>query len=267
MSVSSERIVETSGLADIAPDLDPARMPQHIAIIMDGNGRWATARGMTRTDGHREGVQAVRRTVKAALELNLKALTIFSFSSENWSRPAQEIADLFGLLRLFIKRDLADLNRNNVRIQILGDKTRVPKDICDLMDYAEQQTASNTGLVLAVAFNYGGRDELVRAARAISRDVQDGKINPDDIDEHLFEAHLDTCALPEPDLLIRTSGEKRLSNFLLWQLAYAEFVFLDCFWPDFGKDTLISAIREFQGRDRRFGGLSGAEPSSKGGCP
>ncbi|WP_350334072.1 isoprenyl transferase [Coralliovum pocilloporae] len=259
MSVSSERVVETVDHGRGEQGLDLARMPRHVAIIMDGNGRWATARGLTRTEGHREGVHAVRRTVKAALELGLEALTIFSFSSENWSRPAQEIADLFGLLRLFIKRDLADLNKNNVRIHIVGDQERVPEDIRALLVHAERETRANTGLDLVVAFNYGGRDELVRATRAIARDVKAGLIDPETIDEKVLSDRLDTGGLPEPDLLIRTSGEQRLSNFLLWQLAYAEFIFLDCYWPDFEKDTLISAIKQFQKRDRRFGGLSEPE--------
>ncbi|MCB1486133.1 MAG: isoprenyl transferase [Bauldia sp.] len=228
--------------------------PVHVAIIMDGNGRWAEARGLPRSEGHRRGVEAVRRTVTAASDLGVKYLTLFSFSSENWSRPPAEVEFLFGLLRMFIRRDLARLHRQGVRIQVIGSRDGLPKDIAGLIDEAEAKTAANTGLCMVVAFNYGGRDEITRAARRIAAKVAEGGVDPDEIDEAMFAAHLDTAKMPDPDLLIRTSGEMRLSNFLLWQAAYAEFVFLPLHWPDFDEAALKSAIEQFSQRSRRFGG-------------
>jgi undecaprenyl diphosphate synthase len=229
---------------------------RHVAIIMDGNGRWAAERGLPRAEGHRQGVESVRRTVEAAIELGVTHLTLFSFSSENWSRPKQEISDLFGLLRRFVRRDLADLHKNGVMIRVIGARTGLDDDILRMLDDAIELTKSNTALNLTIAFNYGSRDEIARAAARIAKDVQAGTLAPADITPERFATYLDTAGLPDPDLLIRTSGELRLSNFLLWQLAYAEFVFVDVYWPDFSKELFEAAIAEYQRRNRRFGGTS-----------
>ena len=229
-------------------------IPRHVAIIMDGNGRWAAARGLPRGEGHRRGVEAVRRTVKAAIALGVRHLTLFSFSSENWSRPAEEVDFLFGLFRLYIRRDVAELKAAGCRITIIGNRSGLPADILSLIEEAEAATAGNRTLELIFAFNYGGRDEIVRAARAIAADVKAGKLDPASIDEAAFADRLDTAAFPDPDLLIRTSGELRLSNFLLWQSAYTELVFVPVYWPDFGAETLRAAIAEFAGHSRRYGG-------------
>lgn len=230
--------------------------PRHIAVIMDGNGRWAGAHGLPRTEGHRRGVEAVRRTVKAAIELKIEYLTLFSFSSENWTRPQSEIDTLMGLMKRFIRRDLADLHQNGVRIRVIGGTEKVDSELLSLIEEARSLTAGNSGLQLIIAFNYGARAEIARAARRLAERVAQGELAAAEIDvEHLAE-HLDTAGIPDPDLLIRTSGELRLSNFLLWQCAYTEFVFLDAHWPDFGRELLERAIREYQGRSRRFGGLS-----------
>jgi undecaprenyl diphosphate synthase len=231
-------------------------VPRHIAIIMDGNGRWAAQRGLPRGEGHRRGVEALRRTVRAAGELGVRVLTIFSFSSENWSRPQQEIVDLMGLLRRFIRNDLAELHGNNVRVKVVGERADLEPEIRRLLEEAEELTKSNTGLLLVVAFNYGARDEIVRAARQIAGDVAAGRLQPADIDIDLFAGRLDTAGVPDPDLIIRTSGEQRLSNFLLWQAAYSELVFVPVYWPDFDRAALESAIAEYQRRERRFGGLA-----------
>jgi undecaprenyl diphosphate synthase len=230
-------------------------VPGHIAIIMDGNGRWAKERGLPRTEGHRQGVESVRRTVRAALELGISHLTLFSFSSENWTRPRQEIYDLFGLMRRFIRRDLADLHKNGVKIRVIGTRAGLDPDILRLIDDAVHLTKDNSSLNLTIAFNYGARDEIARAAARIAGEVAQGALAPEDITPERFGAYLDTADTPDPDLLIRTSGELRLSNFLLWQLAYSEFVFVDAYWPDFSRETLEAAIVEFQRRTRRFGGL------------
>ncbi len=229
---------------------------RHIAIIMDGNGRWAAERGLPRAEGHRQGVESVRRTVEAALALGITHLTLFSFSSENWARPKQEISDLFGLLRRFIRRDLADLHKNGVKIRVIGTRTGLEPDILRLIDDAIELTKNNTALNLTIAFNYGARDEIARAARSIAEAAAEGSLAPSDVTEERFGTYLDTANLPDPDLLIRTSGELRLSNFLLWQLAYAEFVFVDTYWPDFSREQLEAAIAEYQRRSRRFGGTS-----------
>ena len=229
--------------------------PRHIAIIMDGNGRWAGERGLPRAEGHRQGVESVRRTVRAAIELGVTHLTLFSFSSENWSRPRQEIHDLFGLMRRFVRRDLADLHKNGVRIRVIGTRSGLDNDILRLIDDAVLLTKDNSTLNLTIAFNYGARDEIARAAARIADGVAEGTLDASDITPERFGAYLDTADLPDPDLLIRTSGELRLSNFLLWQLAYSEFVFVDTYWPDFSRETLEAAIAEYQQRKRRFGGL------------
>jgi undecaprenyl diphosphate synthase len=236
-----------------------ARVPTHVAIIMDGNGRWAANRGLPRAEGHRRGVESVRRAVRSAIDLGISYLTVFGFSSENWRRPADEVADLFGLLKRFIRNDLADLHANNVRVRVIGERTGLPADIRGLLDEAEQITARNSGLHLVIAFNYGGRQEIVRAVQSLARLVRAGKLEPEAIDMAAIEAALDTCGIPDPDLVIRTSGEKRISNFLPWQTAYSEFVFLPDFWPDFDDRAFRSAIGEFGCRERRFGGRQSAE--------
>jgi undecaprenyl diphosphate synthase len=222
---------------------------------MDGNGRWAEARGLPRREGHRRGVEALRRTVRAAGELGIDFLTIFSFSAENWSRPQSEIRDLMGLLRLFIRNDLADLNRNNVRVLVIGERDDLSPDIRGLVEEAEALTKANTGLTVVVAFNYGSRQEIARAAQKLAREVREGRLDPEHITADRLGASLDTAGLPDPDLIIRTSGEQRLSNFLLWQGAYSELVFMPIFWPDFDRAALEVAIDEYHRRERRFGGL------------
>ncbi len=229
--------------------------PRHVAIIMDGNGRWAKERGLPRSEGHRRGVEALRRTVGAAGDLGIEILTIYSFSSENWSRPATEIIDLMGLLRRFIRNDLAELHRSNVRVRIIGERRNLEPEIARLLDEAEQLTRSNDGLLLVVAFNYGGRQEIARAAERIASLVASGAMQPGDITADVVARHLDAPDLPAPDLVIRTSGEQRLSNFLLWQSAYSELVFVATYWPDFDRTALDSAIAEYRRRERRFGGL------------
>ena len=229
---------------------------RHVAIIMDGNGRWAAERGLPRVEGHRQGVQTVRQIVQAAMELGITHLTLFSFSSENWSRPRQEIQDLFGLLRRFVRRDLAELHKNGVKIRVIGARAGLEDEILRMLDDAVELTKDNTALNLTIAFNYGSRDEIARAARRLAEDVKAGTLAPSDVTPDRFAAYLDTAGLPDPDLLIRTSGELRLSNFLLWQLAYAEFVFVDVYWPDFSKEMFEAAIAEYQRRSRRFGGTS-----------
>jgi len=233
-----------------------APIPRHVAIIMDGNGRWAERRGLPRSAGHSMGVEAVRRTVRAAMELGLQYLTIFSFSSENWSRPAGEIDELMGLMRRFIRRDLAELHDNGVRIHVIGERDRVDRELLQLIDEAVALTRHNTTLDLVIAFNYGSRAEIAKAARQLAERVRAGALDPAAITPEAFGAMLDTNGLPDPDLIIRTSGELRLSNFLLWQSAYAELVFLDAFWPEFGRELLEAAIEEFRRRNRRFGGVT-----------
>ncbi|PIW25970.1 MAG: di-trans,poly-cis-decaprenylcistransferase [Rhodospirillales bacterium CG15_BIG_FIL_POST_REV_8_21_14_020_66_15] len=232
--------------------------PLHVAVIMDGNGRWAQARGLPRTAGHKAGAEAVRRTVKAAASLGVPYLTLFGFSSENWKRPQGEVGDLMGLLRLYLRKEVGDLDREGVRLRIIGDRTRFDEDIQRLIDDAEGRTSGNTRLNLTIALSYGGRQEILNAARSLAEQVRLGGIDPDDIDEARFQDSLYTAGLPDPDLLIRTSGEQRVSNFLLWQVAYAEFVFTDVLWPDFGHQQLAEALDDFRGRERRFGGSAGA---------
>jgi undecaprenyl diphosphate synthase len=226
-----------------------------VAIIMDGNGRWAAERGLPRGEGHRRGVEALRRTVRAVGELGIKILTIYSFSSENWSRPATEIHDLMGLLRRFIRNDLAELHKSNVCVRVIGERRNLEPEIARLLEEAEELTRNNDSLLLVVAFNYGARQEIARAAERIASLVAAGAMRPDDVTADLVARHLDAPDLPDPDVVIRTSGEQRLSNFLLWQSAYSEFVFVPTYWPDFDRTTLESAIAEYRRRERRFGGL------------
>jgi undecaprenyl diphosphate synthase len=234
---------------------DRSDAPLHVAIIMDGNGRWAAARGLPRAEGHRRGVEALRRVVRAANELGILYLTIFSFSSENWSRPASEIGDLFGLLRRFIRNDLATLHRDGVKVRVIGERHGLEPDICALLNEAEELTKNNSRLNLVVAFNYGSRQEIAQAAQRLAREVADGKRDPATIDADALGRYL-TPDIPDPDLIIRTSGEQRLSNFLMWQAAYSELVFVPIHWPDFDKAALESAIAEYARRERRFGGLA-----------
>ncbi|MBB3543663.1 MULTISPECIES: isoprenyl transferase [unclassified Rhizobium] len=230
-------------------------VPEHVAIIMDGNGRWAKQRGLPRTMGHRKGVDAVRETVRAAGDVGIKYLTLFAFSSENWRRPETEVSDLLGLLKAFIRRDLAELHRQNVRVKVIGDRYSLKSDILNLLVDAEETTKSNTALTLIIAFNYGSRDEIARAMASLAHDVEAGRLRAQDISPALINARLDTAGIPDPDLIIRTSGEERLSNFLLWQAAYSEFIFVPEYWPDFSRDIFYSALETFASRDRRFGGL------------
>ena len=238
-----------SGARDSSAPVPPA----HVAIIMDGNGRWAKARGLPRIAGHRRGAEAVRRTIIAAAELGISYLTLFGFSSENWKRPSGEIAELMALLRVYLRGEIAELHRNGVRVRIIGDRTRLAPDIVTLIVNAEELTQNNTRLTLIVALSYGGRHDIVQAAQFLAAEAAAGRITPEAIDESCFNDYLFTAGIPDPDLLIRTSGEQRISNFLLWQTAYTELVFVDTLWPDFGASDLATAVREFHGRDRRYG--------------
>lgn len=250
--VSSVTSVPAAGKAPASPH---AGSPAHVAIIMDGNGRWASARALSRGEGHKEGAAAARRAVEAARDLGLRYLTLYSFSTENWRRPASEIRDLMALLRKFIGDELPTLKKEGVKVTIIGDKQNLEPEIKLLVGRAEKETAGNAAFHLQIAFNYGGRDEIVRAAKKIADDVAAGRIRPAAIDEEFLSAALDTAGVPDPDLVIRTSGEKRISNFLLWQAAYAEWVFLDIHWPDFDARHFAAAIDEFKARERRFGGV------------
>lgn len=228
---------------------------QHVAIIMDGNGRWAQARGKPRTFGHKAGVDAVRRVVRNAPKFGIKHLTLYAFSSENWSRPAEEVGDLLGLLKMYIRGDLADLIAAGVRIRIIGCRARLQSDILTLIENAEEKTKHNTLLNLNIAFNYGGRDEIVRAVQSLIDDPQGPVEKGQKLTAEDVSAAMDTSDSPDPELVIRTSGEMRISNFLLWQIAYAELVFMDCMWPDFDEHHLADALAEYAARDRRFGGV------------
>jgi undecaprenyl diphosphate synthase len=225
-----------------------------VAIIMDGNGRWAQARGLPRAAGHRQGAEAARKVLRAAGEAGVECLTLYAFSSENWSRPETEIADLMGLLRFYIGKELDALHKEGVRLKVIGDHTAFPADVAKMIDHAVERTGGNQRMTLAIALNYGARAELAKAARSIAARVAGGEIDPAEVDEALIEASLDTADLPPLDLVIRTSGERRLSNFLLWQAAYAELLFVDTLWPDFDGEALQRALADFAGRDRRFGG-------------
>lgn len=227
--------------------------PRHVAIIMDGNGRWARARGLPRTVGHNSGAEAVRQAVKGAVACGVEYLTLFGFSSENWKRPAAEIDDLMGLLKLYLRREIEELHQNGVRLQVIGDRARLGRDVVKLIEAAEAKTRDNARLVLTVALSYGARAEIVLAARRLLEAAAQGEISAADVNEERFGTFLLTAGMPDPDLLIRTSGEKRISNFLLWQCAYAEFIFIDKHWPDFGIDDLKAAIEEYHGRSRRYG--------------
>lgn len=233
--------------------LSGENMPVHIAIIMDGNGRWAQKRGLPRTSGHRAGVKAVKKVVRIAGEVNLNYLTLYTFSKENWKRPIREVSAIMKLLGDTTKRELAELLENNVRLIATGDIDKLPSERREILIDAIKRTENNTGLVLNLALNYSGRNEIIEAVRRISRNVAAGDIKPEEIDDALFASYLQTKGLPDPDLLIRTSGEMRISNFLLWQTAYTELYVTDILWPDFSEDDFLRAILDFQGRERRFG--------------
>ena len=237
-----------------APDGACGAAPAHVAIIMDGNGRWAKARGMPRSLGHRAGVAALKRVVESAPHLGVERLTVFGFSTENWRRPQGEVSELMRLLKTYVKSDLDRLRREGVRVHILGRRTGLPADILETIEHAESSTAANERFHLQVAFNYGGQADIIDAARRFAEAVKAGKAEPGDLTEDNFQAYLSTAQSPPPDLIIRTSGERRLSNFLLWEAAYAEFVFQDVLWPDYGQAELKAAIEEFRTRDRRYGG-------------
>jgi undecaprenyl diphosphate synthase len=241
-------------LVEAAP---PPGLPAHVAIIMDGNGRWASARGLPRVAGHRAGVEAVRRCVRLAIEAGVGCLTLYAFSSENWRRPAAEVLDLTGLLRHFLRAEIAELHQRGVRLRVIGDRSRFDADIQRDLLAAEQRSAGNTRLSLVVGLSYGGRAEIVAAARAAAEAVRAGRLDPEQLDEAAFGQLLSTAGLPDPDLIIRTSGEQRLSNFLLWQSAYAELVFLDVLWPDFAEPHFSEALAEFARRERRYGARPG----------
>ncbi len=227
--------------------------PQHIAIIMDGNGRWATAKGLPRTEGHRQGAKTVTRILKAVQERNIRYVTLYAFSTENWKRPADEVNTLMDLFRQYLKRDLSELEKQSVRIHFIGDRTRFPQDIQDEMNKLEQSTAAYDQYHLILALSYSGRDELTRAMKRLAEQVQKGELNPADVTDKTIENALDTAGIPDPDLMIRTSGEQRISNFLLWQLAYTEMYFAPVNWPDFSEEELDKAIEAYRTRDRRYG--------------
>ena len=243
--------------APLPANPDSSLGPNHVAIIMDGNGRWATARGLPRVAGHRRGADAVRRVVRGAGELGIPILTLFAFSTENWTRPADEVSDLMGLLRHYLRNELKELHKNGVRLRVIGNREGLAPDIVNDIADAERTTLDNSRIDVNICINYGSRDEILRATRSLARQVAAGKLAADRIDANLFERELLTAGVPDPDLLIRTSGEQRISNFLLWQCAYSELVFVEALWPDFGKDDLAQAIAEYRRRERRYGGVSG----------
>lgn len=235
--------------------IDKNNIPQHVAIIMDGNGRWARKRGLPRVAGHRAGMNAIKEVARAASELDIKIVTLYAFSTENWKRPREEVEYLMKLPQEFLVNELNELIENNVRVRMVGSEERLPEHTRQAVSLACEKTKDNTGLILNFALNYGSRAEILDSLREIARDVQNGKLNPDQIDEHQFESRLFTAGLPDPDLLIRTSGEIRLSNFMLWQLAYSELWFTDVYWPDFTREHFYEAIAEYQRRSRRYGAL------------
>lgn len=266
--IASDRYMLAMGHDDIrridgSPHPGSDGTPVHVALIMDGNGRWAAARGLPRIEGHRRGVEALRRAVRAAIDLGIQVLTVYSFSSENWSRPVEEVSDLMGLLKRFIRNDLADLHRNGIRVRVIGLRDNLQPDIRALLQEAEDLTRHNEGLTLVVAFNYGSRQEIATAMRRVACDVASGEIEPDAVTPEMIASYLDTAGLPDPDLIIRTSGEQRLSNFLMWQAAYSEFVFLPEHWPDFDRDAFERAIAVFTRRERRFGGTPASEQPAR----
>ncbi|MDP2205903.1 MAG: isoprenyl transferase [Alphaproteobacteria bacterium] len=236
------------------PDASAA-LPRHVAIIMDGNGRWAAARGLSRIEGHKKGAEAAQRAVDAARDLGIRYVTLFGFSSENWSRPAAEVEGLMALLRYYLKKETDELHKSNARLRVIGDRSRLPHDIVEMIVQAEGITRDNDGLTVVIALSYGGRQDIVFAAREVARAAATGKIAPEDVCEDIFASYLMTAGIPDPDLMIRTSGENRISNFLLWQLAYAEMFFTNTLWPDFSRVDMEAALAFFAARERRYGGL------------
>lgn len=235
------------------------RTPMHMGVTMDGNGRWASQRGRPRTDGHREGIKALKRLIEYAIRYGVPYLTVFSFSSENWRRPKEEVDFIFKLMKRFVETDLQELHRNNVRVRILGERDGLGPDLIAIIDRVEHVTVHNTGLNLNVAFNYGGKAEIAAAARELAREVAEGRMDVRDITEETLTRSLYTQDMPEPDLMLRTGGEQRFSNFLIWQAAYAELVFLDAYWPDFSESDFLQALEQFSARERRFGGVGGTK--------
>ena len=231
--------------------------PVHVAIIMDGNGRWAKARGLPRSAGHQRGAEAARKAVRAAADAGVSYLTLFGFSSENWNRPDEEVTDLMGLLRFYLKREVKSLEKDGVRLKVIGNRQLLPDDIQELISGAEDRTRENSKITLVIALSYGGRAEIVEAAKSIATKAIDGSVDVSEINEEMFSGFLETSDIPDPDVLIRTSGEKRISNFLLWQTAYSEFIFIDTLWPDFSAEDFNAALAEFGARDRRYGKVSG----------
>ncbi len=236
--------------------IDPETLPRHVAVIMDGNGRWAKKRGLPRTAGHKQGVEATRRVVRAAGDLGVEYLTLFGFSNENWTRPKNEIFDLMSLLRMYLRAEAAELHKGQVRLRVIGRRDRLDADIVEMIENTEELTRGNSGLNLIIALDYGGRQDILEGVKAL----MNKGVNPADVTEAMLEAHLLTAGIPDPDLLIRTSGEERISNFLLWQCAYTEFYFTDVLWPDFGRDQMEQAVISFACRQRRFGGVDEAGP-------
>lgn len=243
-------------IATVSPYLEDAKLPRHVAIIMDGNGRWAQQRGANRLFGHQKGVDALKRAIEAAIDLGIPYLTVWAFSTENWGRPSDEVSGLMKLLKRYLQKDLADLHDRNICLKIVGLRDYLEPSLLKLIDQAVDITKNNTRLTLTVAFNYGGRADIVATTKKLVQKVQAGQLTVDDIDEDLFSEHTLTADLPDPDLLIRTSNVKRLSNFMMWQCGYTELVFLDTYWPDFTKDDLIYALQQYQQCERKFGGLS-----------
>ena len=248
-------------LETVSPVPVPQHLPKHVAIIMDGNGRWARNRLLPREAGHVRGISSVRKVVRAAREIGLQYLTLYTFSTENWRRPESEVRHLMGLFRRYCRADVEKLHSHNVRVRFIGARSGLAPDIADIIEHAENLTTNNTALNLAFAFNYGSREELADAARLLARKVRDGVLDPDTITASVLGGSLQSAGLPDADLVIRAGGERRLSNFLLWQAAYAEFVFVDKLWPDFGREDLLAALNEFARRDRRFGGIGATERS------
>ena len=240
-------------MVSISAATDAGNIPAHIAIIMDGNGRWAKSHGLPRAEGHRRGAEAVRKIVEVASNIGVSYLTLFGFSSENWKRPDHEVEDLMLLLRLYLRSEIAEMQKNNVRFLMIGDRSKLPEAVIELIVHAESTTAENTGLTLVLALSYGGRQEIVAAVKKLCERVRNNDLHLEEIDDAAFVSCLLTNLVPDPDLVIRTSGEQRVSNFLLWQIAYSEFVFMDILWPDFGENELRQAITEYQSRERRYG--------------
>ncbi len=240
-------------------DITDMKIPQHVAIILDGNGRWAKKRLLPRNAGHVQGAKTVEKICEEAWRIGIKYLTVYAFSTENWKRPQSEVNALMKLLGDYLKNCIETANKNDMRIRVIGDKTGLSQELCEKINELEEMTKNNPGLNFTIALNYGSRDEMIRAMKQMATDVKSGKVEPENIDENMFETYLDTNGIPDPDLLIRTSGEERLSNYLLWQLAYTEFHFTDVLWPDFSREDLLNAVATYNKRDRRFGKVNTEE--------